>query len=62
MTIHDPGKFDMRCHSPTSSDGAFATVGGVCGEPEVAEEDLSAFCSSLELLDSPYTCEEVSVI
>ena len=53
----------MRCASEVSRPSATAAglpgVGGVCGELEVDQGDLSAFCSSLELLDSPYTCEEV---
>lgn len=55
----------MRCASEASTSstaaatGGVAGEGGVCGEAEVDQEDLSAFCSSLELLDSPYTCEEV---
>lgn len=34
--------------------------GGVCGVPVDHADDISPFCSSLELLDTPYTCEEVS--
>lgn len=55
----------MRCASEASTSstaaaaGGVAGEGGVCGEAEVDQEDFSAFCSSLELLDSPYTCEEV---
>lgn len=55
----------MRCASEVSASStatAVAGAGGVCGETEVDQEDLSAFCSSLQLLDSPYTCEEVSSV
>ena len=53
----------MRCTSEESTSSTATAVagdGGVCGTAEVDQEDLSAFCSSLQLLDSPYTCEDVS--
>lgn len=33
--------------------------GGVCGVPVDHSDNISPFCSSLELLDTPYTCEPV---
>ncbi|CAM9416805.1 unnamed protein product, partial [Scytosiphon promiscuus] len=50
------GALENRCSSPelVSSD----TVGGVCGVHTEHSDDISPFCSSLELLDTPYTCEE----
>lgn len=51
----------MRCMSQTttSSPAADPEAIGVCGVVEYNDDDRSAFCSSLELLESPYTCEEV---
>ncbi|CAM9490330.1 unnamed protein product [Ectocarpus fasciculatus] len=48
------GALENRC----SSSGMSSDTGGVCGVPVDHSDDISLFCSSLELLDTPYTCEE----
>lgn len=55
------GTFDMRCASDESVSlfsATEASAAGLCGIE--SRGSLSAFCESLDVLDSPYTCGEAS--
>ncbi len=54
------GALEYRCSSPELV--ASGSIGGVCGVPVDHSEDISPFCSSLELLETPYTCEQVTYL